>query len=650
MLKPALVTAATLIALIGGSAYFFNARLPDMANAYALDSLRAAGFAVPVPPAGDVRYNAARFENIILDAEGFSKIRRLEIRYNPAALVLLKSVSAVKIEGLSLTGDIAENGAITVSGWQQPAQKTDISALHLKSLSVEESNIAFLTRNVGGISVAYDFQLRANGNGAEFRGNAKSSQKHLTFIASATGLVNDKGFWQSDIEIEQGKFEIAPIKASRVNGSITISATEGTAPLITSDLRAGGLTLYDFPWQNASIAIEKQDGTFKILSDMKSVGVDGVELNLQREGQNQDISGSLQAESLADLAAYLIAGDIAPIDTKAAAALQGMANPRIDFAMGPALESGRRTIIFNIKNNSEIIELKGKIDAQSNGDYTGTLANDPVFLGAFEAFMTGAEPDQSRFRAGNASLSGDYSKKGKDFTGTIKTEIADGVYDFGGLRLEKISGALVMDDLKSLSAKTIKDFSCALPLVQGISHNCKLSVGVTKGKATVKSLNIGIFGGLVSTSGFSPLGKEPKLVLEISNIDLGALTRALKIKGLTATGTAAATLPLTLENGKLVVRGGRVFSAGPGVLQYKYETSPEFFVGNELELETIRLALENYNYDSFEFQVDGAIMEKPEIAIIGNGLNPNLPGQNPVAIRMKTSGDLHALFKNMIRP
>ena len=305
MRKLILTGIAVILIFAGGGGYFFNIYIPARARAYTAELLKSAGFTAAVLPEGQIRFNAARFDNINLDSEGLNKIRRVEILYNPITLAFAQTITEAKIDGISLTGEITKAAALDIPGWSKPV--SSLRNLKLKTFSIVKSSLAVLTDEIGGISISFDAQLRLHDKGAEFRGSARSAQRRLSFNALASGNMNTDGLWQTEIEIDKGKFETSPLRANRISGKAFITDSEDTAPEIISELSAGGFSVYDYPWQNAEIAMELKNGIFSFFSDMKSVGVDGLELSLSINStpEGRESSGRIHAEKLGTLEKYL---------------------------------------------------------------------------------------------------------------------------------------------------------------------------------------------------------------------------------------------------------------------------------------------------------------------------------------------------------
>lgn len=651
MRRIALLSLLVLAVFTASGLYFINGKLPALATARAADTLRAAGFAEAALPAGDIRLGAARFENIALDADGFSKIKRLELRYNPLSLWLAGRAGEIIVDGLSLTGELTETGALSISGWTPAPLPSQPKTLRFKRLSLENAGLALLTRSMGGVSVGFDGQLRLTGKGAEFQGNAKSSQKHLGFNARVTGGMAKSGFWQVNVEIEQGKIENGPLKASRITGIMNLSADERGHILITSDVDAGGLSLHDFPWQNASATVEHSANSLKIFTDMKSIGVDGLELGLSLGGSPQpgtvfdETTGSLHAETLAALLEYLAASGALPLDPQASGALRNAEDISVDFAIQPAQTPSVTSFILNIKDKSQDINIKANIDIKSRKEYRLALVSDPLFMDRFAAFMSGAEKAQSGFTGGQITLTGALDVREKEIHGALKAAISGSAYEFGPLRLNEISGTLTLDRPQTLSSVETQSLSCSLPLA-GINHKCSLGLALKNGALLMKALDIGIFGGQITARDFTPA----QMTLEIRDIDLYALTRALKIPGLSATGTARGALPLSLdEKGRLLVSGGKITGTSSGIVHYIYTKPPAFFIGDEFEQTAMKATLENYHYDSFEITIDGLLLDNPDIVITSTGRNPAMPGGRPLDLRFQANASPAPVFKTLLR-
>ena len=342
---------AAFLLLLGILAFFVA---PKMAHAKIVDGLAAAGFETKYIKKPQVAYGAMLYSNVAFDPDEFSIIKYIKVTYSPLMLVLTGKFKDLDVISMNLTGDWAgdELSSLQFVGWKLPTDLSKVPLTAFKHITFTKARLSMLTKDAGGVSVFFDLTSNRNGEKTEFQGNIKSEQKFLSFVASANGVV-DGARWFSDVEIIDGKFEMpsGDFKASRLSGWLNISNPANESVKIMSQLRAGGLTLYDLPWQAASSTLDFSDNNLKFFTEAKSVGYDGLELelNMFKKGKtNVAASGTLRAENTADYFDYFgprkpFAGllkNLGPYKTNE--------NISIDF-----LATGEKKMRYEIKKDEE---------------------------------------------------------------------------------------------------------------------------------------------------------------------------------------------------------------------------------------------------------------------------------------------------------
>ncbi len=364
------VAIVVVLCLIIYSAYFTTVQLPDLVQTKALQTLRQMGFTSATIEKSDIRISAARFKNIALDDEALSTIKRLELSYSPLNLLLHKQPRSIAIQGLSLIGEFSDDGLISIAGWDRNHVRTITPQNTPQTLSIEKGRIALLTDTIGGITLDFDLQARKKGSELTLTGRLRSQQKHISAIADLTGFINADGLLQINAGLERGKLDIAPIKATRVNGQVRLTIAPNTAPQISGQFQAGGLNLYGMPWQNATGSLQSDLQDYIISADMKSLGHESLELGLTLENQRGalSLSGAVHAENIDDALAYLEQFSSASLDTaplqrfkneaNTAIVLEDFKNNKLGFLLkneeGKPLERGH--FIFR-DNEIETLEI-----------------------------------------------------------------------------------------------------------------------------------------------------------------------------------------------------------------------------------------------------------------------------------------------------
>ncbi len=308
MRKSAIATLILFLVFFASAAYALFVLSPQIVQEQVVEKFGALGINVAALPAPQKRYGALRYTDAALDTEGFSTIKTLDIVYDPLKLLMLKKLDSIKISGLSMTGEIAEDGALSIAGWKNIPIPLSHERFELNKIDIADARLSLLTPFLGGITLNYDLQITKRKKNLELQGRINSEQKRLSLSAGISGHINNKNLWQTNFNIEQGRIELADIKASRVISNIQISNNNGAEPKLFAEFTAGGISMHNLPWQNASGSIEGTPFNYKILIDAKSTGAEGVELSLNAEkalNRPAALMGNLHAENAAALVKYL---------------------------------------------------------------------------------------------------------------------------------------------------------------------------------------------------------------------------------------------------------------------------------------------------------------------------------------------------------
>ncbi|MGB4056512.1 MAG: hypothetical protein WBK77_00305 [Alphaproteobacteria bacterium] len=255
--------------------------------------------------------NLTIYQDIALDKERISSIKKIAIQAPSLQDFLTVGVENITIDGISLIGewDVETPGFIKFSGWSPPAKIESISKLPLQSLRLSNTEISLLTKNMGAITLNFDFESTLHDGKMSFQSSLKSAQKFISFTANAEGIIA-KNYLNAEIGIDNGKFEVpeAAIRVSRAHGSINISRDISGDQKIIGEINAGGISLMGIPWQNAVATLDLRNDTRTIFAEAKSIGVEGIELSLtlaQEKDTPPTLSGHIHAEDGRSLADYL---------------------------------------------------------------------------------------------------------------------------------------------------------------------------------------------------------------------------------------------------------------------------------------------------------------------------------------------------------
>ncbi len=153
------------------------------------------------------------------------------------------------------------------------------------------------------------------------------------------------------------------------------------------------------------------------------------------------------------------------------------------------------------------------------------------------------------------------------------------------------------------------------------------------------SFDARLLGGELRTPALKLAGGQLQgTLIEWTGFDLGQLLTFVDVAGLDGSGTLDATIPIVNDGSGPSVEAGRFAARGPGVLRYRSGV-PATNIGLQ--------ALENFQYDSLEGQLDYASDGGYTIALDLLGRNPDLYGGHPVRFRLNLGGEMPALFRSL---
>jgi hypothetical protein len=286
--------------------------------------------------------NALLYSDIALDADKISSIDHIKVTYDPFSLLMSGTLSKLDIIGLDLNGSWENDqlNSLTFTGWKKLKSLSNLPFEKIRQISLQKARLSVLTANAGILSAHLDLTINRKGHQAEFQTSLKSEQKFLSFAMTGTGLI-EKNRWLAELEIPEAKFEdpAGAIKATRMNGTLVMSARKGEPLNLTSELHAGGLQTYGLPWQNASATIEHSEGVFKILSEAEAVGNPDIELELNLSEINKRwlTSGGFHAPITNDLINFLASK--AAFEPLASALKPHASRPDLNVIFGSTEES-----------------------------------------------------------------------------------------------------------------------------------------------------------------------------------------------------------------------------------------------------------------------------------------------------------------------
>lgn len=622
--------ALTGILIVSGIFIAHN-MLPRIIHEQTQNALESMGFKEFTLPEPAISGGTALYESIRLDPEGFSEIKSLQIQYGWLRTLMRRKPATIALDGLSLTGELGSNGEISLSGWDTEDIRNLAQGFPAARILVQNSKLSLLSPEIGGISLHMDLQARLKNKNVTFQGHIKSAQKQLNYEAGLSGQINKDGRWQSELDILEAKLEFPHVKASRINGDISFTGDGFHPPQLISAFQVGGANLLGTPWQNLSATLEGTPQNFKIYVGAKSVGIEGLELalNIEGSGNKRAISGAIHAGKLANLFDYLNAQNKLPLERGALTVLDQLSEIDSDFIIEG------ENLIYRISNSMEHIDIKGKIENYKQDTFSGYFMSSPMFLKQ-------AYPEKG-FTNGQITLSGDFTKSEGKISGLVKSDIKDLSGPAGFLTLNAINGVFIIDQLPMLSSDQKQRLSCRLPLRKGLEQHCTLTLKIKQGHIQPEKLEADLLGGHIEA-----LQNKDRQILSLKDIDLKKFLSALGHPEIQGQGKIKGTIPLIRKDGKITIENALISSDGEGTVKLQYGEAMDFLQGDTFEVETTKLALENYHYDTLDIRLNGPLDEPLMVTLNARGRNPDILDSHPVILNIQTKISLKELLGQLL--
>ena len=574
-------------------------------------SIRESGFRHITLPQPEQKFGKLTYSKIALDDDNFSRLNSVEITYGPFSLFSMRPAQKIKINGLDLTGELSENLDITIAGYSISPDTNGLEPLTkiAHQIEIENAKLSLLSDKLGGISLSGDIQILPKRAYTDIRGRISAAQKQLSIKTVINGRIHKKGDMTIESEIETAKFDFDDIRATRVAGNLRLDGRHLTTMSLLGELEAGSLNIHNQPWSNASITIDETLTSPRILIAAKSAGVEGLELSMTKH-LNSEETGRMEihAPDLQSAVSYLGVHNILKLDT---ATIQNLPNIEDIFV---EIDQGTDNPKFALSAQNETVKINGNIIA--NEDNTKTIEFDsPPF--DLEKLLPQSAAKASIRLSGPLTLTSENKIHGAP-TLTLK----NGQIPYGPLNITVPEAKFKLTSLENLNTSEDQTIPCH---IKGL-HNeikCTLNAHIKNAKLAIKNLSLD-GPGLDLEVSRAQKTNDKTLLFNLENLDIAETARLFgqeqwqgygKLKGQILTRTD--------ENG-ITVQNVSIQNDGAGILKI---TDPKFFnqiEAEDLEKETLKLAFENFHFETLNISGTGAFPDGIKIKMTGRGKNPDL--------------------------
>lgn len=482
--------------------------------------------------------------------------------------------------------------------------------------------------------------------------------KKLTVEYSPAGIAMGK---VGNIYMENAIIRMEEAK----DGSIRIPGLPFPAQNAPRDGEAA-FTLPDLPFSsltvsNASIALKRKDGT-GLTADISLLLNDAYKGVIEiakghatlSPDASVDFSGSVSTQPEGNILHLKSRLDTITLHSKPAYVVPLSATGKASLDMESYDFNGSFSLYDTLKRWQ--VSLNGKANLQKGGwsaDFkqlpitfdTGVLQPDQLF-----PFLRG----KIGLVKGTVSASGSFSQK-KPGTplqskGLLALEEVSAV-----ARETPVSGVNGMIEFASLlppatkgeSAITIKEIVLGLPLSNGTLGFSLAKDGLLK----FAPASWEWAGGTLHTDAtqfniYSPA--VPPMRLRAENLALETLLSGLLKEGLEAKGKLNGLLPLTFEEGNVLIENGRLETVGGGYIRYHPTAESPLQKGGSMQTDLLLGAMENFHYDTLTLDINSQNAHTLLVVLHLRGKNPELYNGKTIELNVNLTGNLLDIIKSSL--
>lgn len=243
---------SSLIILSAALTAAYTIATPALTGMAVRHALAQQGFTTLQSFSGKSSDDSIVFKDIKLDPEGFSSIGTLAVQ-NDAPFLPGRDFKAVALDGIVLTGEVDDSGAIGFSGWA-PSFSSGLPPtrnLVLKNARLDlDTAIGALRFNTGG-------SIERTENGlVKFEGAASGTQQQLMLDARWRGQQTPDGRWTLEGDLAEARLNTGPFSASRVSGWLSLNGLKNKTPSVAGQFSIGHFERALLKITNATLTLD----------------------------------------------------------------------------------------------------------------------------------------------------------------------------------------------------------------------------------------------------------------------------------------------------------------------------------------------------------------------------------------------------------
>ncbi len=323
-------------------------------------SLQIYGFQTENIEKIEKRWGAIRYHNLGFGQNEENSIDRLTVYFDLSGF-FQKRLKRLEIDGLYLSGDIDIDNKVSIKGYEILPDFDAIKTSGVQNFQIKNINFSFLSAHFGGLRGTANITGQQDNGAQIWTGNIDSRQDQLELIAKFNGQLNESTKWFVDFEIENAKLERGWGKITRAHGNASWSGQSSRWEKLRADINAGGFIVHNTPWENASITIDNTPKTIKTIIAAKSAGLEELELNLDALYHDKALkwNATVHAPTFEQMLSYFTKVKMMPFSEEI------FSDWRTEKEVSLLLSNKNKSLIFNVRNPMQEIDIKGKITPES---------------------------------------------------------------------------------------------------------------------------------------------------------------------------------------------------------------------------------------------------------------------------------------------
>lgn len=615
-------------------------------------ALQSSGF--PDARVGKMRFlpGGIFIEEISLDANRFSTIEDIQVLGRWPDLILKRRAEKVSVKSVTVSGEIDRNNRLVIAGWNGKLNSNDNAQgqilLPFKSFYLDGLTLD-LDTPAGAIRTQAKANIEVNSQGEQIlNASVWAGQKQFTTSVELHGTLDAENVFAGKAEISDTSIDVSPLLISRLSGWVEFRS--GKPFTLLGQAMAGGMKYNEIPFEDVNLTFDNSQDSIAVFKTK----ITGQPVTIEGEWISKPeskLKAGISAPSLASLINLAQGADSKPNEL-----LSGTGPTNIAVSLNP------ETLTKNPLPLSAILSFpERKLAVTSDLVYDRALKKlsgkiSPVVMDAADFGETISLEDLTRLKIGSGRIqiggdfTADFSSSPVKVSGPLDVLIGDLSGEIFDYKFEKFSGNLKMASLYPWQTAPDQEFRLG-----SLQAGKQLTDGILKfdGGAdgfSVHETRAKLAGGIFRIRPFNWYtgGKENSFVIQLDNIQLTDLI-GKESSSLKATGSVSGTIPMILTGKDVMISNGILKSDQPGSFKYAPEKLPASLQGDDSRMETVRLALSDYHYETLEMTVNGPLNGNLKTSLKAKGSSPVFDGR-AVNLNLNLEGALTSALRQALQP